>query len=774
MEYEYDDLYRLTRESISVDGVEQRSLSYTYDLVGNRLTRGDSAAAGFLTSIAYTYDPNDRVEREYSTYPGALDVDYDHDDNGNLTARSETGQFGSSSASYTWDIAGRLVAADTDGDQLDDLAFRSNDDGIRVARTDDGQQTEYLVDPLQAYDQVLEEYDGATGDLVASYVHGLDLIAQDRDGVRSYYHADGLGSTRTLSDATGAVTDTYVYEAYGRLIDRDGTTANPYRFAGEWHDDGLGWYDNRARYLDVDMARFTSRDPYEGELLRPLTFHDYAYAHNDPANNTDPTGMFSIAGVTISVNVGSTIEGMYTGAVVGAVFGGSVSGIDAYLGGEDWQSAAIYGALWGGALGAVGGSGAPGALWKLFSHQGRYALKVAFALADTIGTAAGVAESALNGNEAQSLGRLLGGLIGLGLIRRLPACFVAGTPIVVSDLPERHGPTEIESSYPARWDRHRPWSSINVEARPTLRTVSIEDIRLGGRVLGTNPQCRSAEATEPGEATWRKLCFRAAKPDGRRLEFELLRPASWVAQTCGRVGGIIEVDLPEMGVSGPATLVGMEPCPPIEGGEGNIVTGRFRHEPDGDLLDIRLEGWREPIGCTPQHPFWSEDQREFVPAGRLAVGERLRTHARGIVRIHSIARRPREEWVYNLEVHGEHVYEVSGLGVLVHNNYVQIASAVARRFGLLDCVPASNAIVKALKAQGIRGEVIHLRTINKHGFILSDKHGSSAISRNGHHVGVRVEGMVFDNIHPDGIPYEKWLQDFHADPPVSIDKVESF
>ena len=44
---------------------------------------------------------------------------------------------------------------------------------------------------------------------------------------------DGFGSVRALTDATGAVTDTYTYDAFGNLLDKSGSTPNDSLFTGE-------------------------------------------------------------------------------------------------------------------------------------------------------------------------------------------------------------------------------------------------------------------------------------------------------------------------------------------------------------------------------------------------------------------------------------------------------------------------------------------------------------------------------------------------------------
>ncbi|MDW8265044.1 MAG: Hint domain-containing protein, partial [Gemmataceae bacterium] len=125
------------------------------------------------------------------------------------------------------------------------------------------------------------------------------------------------------------------------------------------------------------------------------------------------------------------------------------------------------------------------------------------------------------------------------------------------------------------------------------------------------------------------------------------------------------LDLPELGAEGTAKVLRIGPCPPIAAGNGHIVTASFKHEPDGELLTVTIDG--EEIGWTANHPFWSEDRQEFVEAGQLRVGERVCSRLEQIAAVVAIKPRPPTTWVYNLEVQGEHVYEVGPSGVLVHN-----------------------------------------------------------------------------------------------------------
>lgn len=214
-------------------------------------------------------------------------------------------------------------------------------------------------------------------------------------------------------------------------------------------------------------------------------------------------------------------------------------------------------------------------------------------------------------------------------------------------------------------------------AGPTaLQTKAIEQVRIFDRVLGTNPLPEDTQRSlaEPDADTWKVLRLAMVKVNGKRLDVQLARPQTWIDGAEAVVGGTVELNLAEMGAYGQAEILAIESCPPLVAGPGEVVTGTFAHEPDDNLLNIVVEGDPIPIGCTPNHLFWSVDRAAFVEAGELREGERVETRALGETRIASIAPRPFEKLVYNLEVHGEHVYEVGALGTLVHNAYHHIAT----------------------------------------------------------------------------------------------------
>jgi RHS repeat-associated protein len=295
VEYEYDELNRVTEEKITnpFDASEDgRTVTYTYDAVGNRLSKDDSLV-GLMT---YVYENNLLVQETQ----GDRETIYDYDNNGNLTSRLANN---TEETIYTWDDENRLIGVETPNGDIISYAYDENN--IRVSSTVNGVKKNYVIDANRPYAQVLEEH--KEGQLDASYVYGLDLISQQRGGENYFYHVDGLGSTRALSNEDGNLTDTYSYDAYGTLINSSGTTVNPYLFAGEQYDPNLEQYYLRQRYYDPQVGRFTRRDTYEGRLDEPVTLHKYLYANANPVNYIDPSGYFSLKEALLAIDIGSTL-----------------------------------------------------------------------------------------------------------------------------------------------------------------------------------------------------------------------------------------------------------------------------------------------------------------------------------------------------------------------------------------------------------------------------------------------------------------------------------
>ena len=135
---------------------------------------------------------------------------------------------------------------------------------------------------------VLFETNGA-GTLSKSYVLGprIDEILQST-GQNFLY--DGLGSVTGLSNASGAKTATYGYDAFGTLRFSSGTAsnANNYLYTGRELDRESNLYNYRNRYYNPQVGRFLTKDPIG--LRGGVNY--YQYVRNNPTDYIDPYGLF--------------------------------------------------------------------------------------------------------------------------------------------------------------------------------------------------------------------------------------------------------------------------------------------------------------------------------------------------------------------------------------------------------------------------------------------------------------------------------------------------
>ncbi len=254
-QYQYDALYRLTQ--VTYPGPQTDA--YTYDAVGNRLTKN---------ATAYTYDNAD----EMLTAGG---VSYGYDANGNQTSRGTD--------TFAYDHENRLtqsVIAGVSG------TYIYSGDGLRVSRNIGGTSVSYTWDVVAGLPVILQDSPGNT------YVYGIDLISRtDSGGIQEYYLYDGLGSTSDLANGAGNTVASYQYDVFGSLRAQTGSSANEFKFTGEQVDSsGLQYL--RARYYDPASGRFLRHDPAPAPIFRPAANNAYAYVANNPTSWVDPSGLW--------------------------------------------------------------------------------------------------------------------------------------------------------------------------------------------------------------------------------------------------------------------------------------------------------------------------------------------------------------------------------------------------------------------------------------------------------------------------------------------------
>ncbi len=331
-DYTYDAVKRLVNEVVDArTDANDRSTAWTYDAVGNRQTQSQQASVGAVINRdqrTYTYDANDRLLTETKSITASGNTNtttttHRYDLNGNLLETIQPNAL----ERYRWNAENRLAQHEkTTNGQTAITQYAYTADGLRNritanANTANAITTRQLIDPNQAYAQVIEEtiqLGAATPQLKTVYTHGDDLIAQqalrNSDGTAatsstSYLHYDGLGTTRFLTNASGDVTDRYAYQAFGDIDEAASSfalgsaAATDYLFTGEQFDPNLGFYYLRARYMDPSNGRFASQDTYAGNSSDPVTLHKYLYANANPAMYTDPSGNFSLIDLSAAQSI---------------------------------------------------------------------------------------------------------------------------------------------------------------------------------------------------------------------------------------------------------------------------------------------------------------------------------------------------------------------------------------------------------------------------------------------------------------------------------------
>ena len=211
-------------------------------------------------------------------------VTYTVNANGNLTARG--------SDSFGYDQANRLTSASVGATSA---TYAYDGDGTRVSTTVGSATTHNVYDIAAGLPLLLD-------DGTRKYVYGLGLAySVDTSGTMQVYHADGLGSARAITDTaspTPQVAQTYQGDEFGIPTVTQGTSGQPFQYAGEPRDAETGLVYLRARMYDPSIARLLQADPRSllrcsESLGRPISFHRFLYADDNPINRIDPSGTVS-------------------------------------------------------------------------------------------------------------------------------------------------------------------------------------------------------------------------------------------------------------------------------------------------------------------------------------------------------------------------------------------------------------------------------------------------------------------------------------------------
>ncbi len=272
--WSYDKTYQLLGERRS--GPQGYAVTYTYDAAGNRLTARDSGSA-----TTYTYDAANQL---LTARRLSATTTYAYDNSGNTSAATAPGN---ARTTFTWDVENRRTSTQLPTGVRNTFAYDGYSRSVR--KDDSAGTTMFLWDADNIF--LATDQNNATQVVytLALAAYG-NLVSQRQSNATQYFLFDRVGSTDRLTDGNGAVTDTYVYRAFGSLQAATGSTTNAFRYigrAGYYFLSDLGQYYVRARHYDPTLGRFLSADP---RIPPGYASGSYAYVGNSPVNGTDPSG----------------------------------------------------------------------------------------------------------------------------------------------------------------------------------------------------------------------------------------------------------------------------------------------------------------------------------------------------------------------------------------------------------------------------------------------------------------------------------------------------
>lgn len=250
--------------------------TYTYDSVGNRLASHRLAGTGTVTT-------GNRLA-------AIGNFAFTHDADGNISKRVNTST--SEVTNFTYDHRNRLVTATVhpaEGSPASTTVNLGYDFADRLAsREINGAKTWIIYDR----DMPIAEFKDGASTISKMFFYSLDRVDDfhavwNVDEGESWFMKDHLGSVRGILDENGDFVSWVDYDAYGNILGTPPANLEPLGYAGRFYLKDLGLYENRRRFYDPLVGRFTQPDPLH---LKGGDINLYAYAGNNPMKWTDPYG----------------------------------------------------------------------------------------------------------------------------------------------------------------------------------------------------------------------------------------------------------------------------------------------------------------------------------------------------------------------------------------------------------------------------------------------------------------------------------------------------
>ena len=333
--YQYDRLGRMSQDGSPVDNEDWQ---FSYDSVGNRLTKNK---ADNSDNTSYSYETNSNRQTQINTTTILRDAAGNTFDDGRRV--------------YQYNAMNRMAQV-TDSQTNTTARYTYNFQGQRVRKQLYGGLSADIRYVYGQQGELLGEYD-ASGKRLKEYVYHYqnnlaELIAQiEADGSVLYIHTDHLATPRLATDQNKSIVWRWVSDGFGEGLaneDADGNgdlTIVNHRFPGQYYDQESGLSYNYFRDYDPSTGRYVQSDPIglDGGL------NTYAYVDGNPITRYDPDGRawVQVAGGVIGGFVGAYNASQQCNATIGSIatgFGiGAVVGVASTFGAGPWATAFFAG-----------------------------------------------------------------------------------------------------------------------------------------------------------------------------------------------------------------------------------------------------------------------------------------------------------------------------------------------------------------------------------------------------------------------------------------------
>jgi RHS repeat-associated protein len=303
------------------------NFSYTYDVLGNVLTRAD---ANQNLTETFTYDILNRMTSAQVSQNIAPAKTFAYDVIGNLLSKSDVGNYtyplagsalphavtnisgGTINTSFTYDSNGNQTSglgrsvsytsynkpsSITQGSKT--LSFYHDVDHQRFVQVSPEGTTLYF----DAFGVRAEAFFSATMQwneylTVGGALIGMRVLHSDLSVTLRYFHADNLGSIAVVTNESGAVVERDGYDAWGKRRFPNGaddpsgslTSQTTRGFTGQEELADVGLVHLNGRVYDPLVGRMMSADPFVPDPLNAQALNRYSYVINNLLAFTDPNG----------------------------------------------------------------------------------------------------------------------------------------------------------------------------------------------------------------------------------------------------------------------------------------------------------------------------------------------------------------------------------------------------------------------------------------------------------------------------------------------------